>query len=378
MAKDYYEILGVPRDADLKTIKKAYRKLALKYHPDRNPDNPQAEEKFKEITEAYAVLSDPEKRHRYDTYGTKDGMPDFGGFDSMEDIFDIFAQFFGFSGGRGARRYRRGEDIFLAVELEFEEALFGTEKEISVSRRHPCPVCGGSGAEPGVGKVTCKTCGGKGQVVQQQGFFRFVSTCPECRGTGAIIKEKCHECGGTGFTIKQEKLSVQIPPGIDEDHTIRLGGKGHPSIDGGPSGDLYLSVTIKENGKFYRGVSDEDRYNLHTIVEVSFPQLALGDTIDLQIPAPEEPEIVKLEIPPGTQPYDTIVIPGKGVPVIDTVRNGRWTKRGDLVVHLHLTVPKKLSSEEKDLISRLAEVQGQIVTEKKGLFEKLKEKLGVK
>ena len=327
MKRDYYEVLGVTRNASQKEIKKAYRRLALKYHPDRNPGDKEAEEKFKEASEAYEVLSDPEKRELYDRYG-HDGLrgSGFSGFSGVEDIFshfgDIFSEIFGGSpfgfGRAGARRGMRGADLRYDIALEFEEAVWGCEKDIQVEKLTDCPACGGSGAAPGTRPNVCPMCHGTGSVVQQQGFFTLQRTCPRCRGQGTVVEKPCSECNGSGKVEQEKTVSVKIPAGVDSGVRLRLAGEGEPGENGGPPGDLYVFITVKPDNRWRREGSD-----LFVDVEISFVQAALGTTIT--VPTLEGDKDIDIE--PGTQPGESLVIEGGGAVV--EVQVGSFLENAD-------------------------------------------------
>ena len=352
--RDYYEVLGVEKNADDGAIKKAYRVLAKKYHPDMNPGDKEAEQKFKEASEAYAILSDPEKRRQYDQFGHAafegGGAGGFGGFDfNNADFGDIFGDIFGdlFGGGRRSGRSNgpmKGANIRTSVRISFEEAIFGDEKEM----KDECPTCHGSGAKPGTSPETCSKCGGKGQVVfTQQSFFgtvRNVQTCPDCGGSGKIIKDKCGECHGSGYIANRKKIQVSIPAGIDNGQSVRLRDRGEPGMNGGPRGDLLVEVIVQRHPIFQR-----QDYNIYSTVPVSFAVAALGgeiviDTVDGK---------VIYEVKAGTQTDTRVRLKGKGVP---TLRNK--DVRGDHYVTLVVQVPDKLSHEAKDLLRKFDEVTG--------------------
>ncbi len=348
--RDYYEVLGVDRNADEAAIKKAYRVLAKKYHPDANPGDKEAEKKFKEASEAYAVLSDPEKRRQYDQFGHaafEGGAGGAGGFDfsgtDFSDIFgDIFGDFFGGGRSRGAANNgpMKGANIRTSVRITFEEAVFGCKKEIELTVKETCKTCNGSGAKPGTSPETCSKCGGKGQVVfTQQSFFgtvRNVQTCPECQGTGKVIREKCSDCRGTGYIAMRKRYSVDIPAGIDNGQSTRMPGLGEPGKNGGPRGDVLVEVIVSRHPIFQR-----QDINIFSTVPVSFAVAALGgevviDTVDGK---------VIYDVKPGTQTDTKVRLKGKGVP---SVRNKEI--RGDHYVTLVVQVPDKLKPEAKELL----------------------------
>ena len=345
MPADFYEVLGVARTATDAEIKSAYRKLALKYHPDRNPGNKEAEEKFKEAAEAYGVLADGDKRQRYDRFGHA-GVSGAGaqGFDPtiFADFGDILGDFFGFGDlfGRRGRGPRRGSDLRYNLELSFTEAAFGTEAQIQIPRADTCDACKGSGSAPGTEPSQCPTCRGAGQVTYQQGFFSVARTCGRCRGTGRIVTSPCAKCEGHGQVPIQRKLKVPIPPGVDTGSQLQIPGEGEPGVAGGPPGDLYVVVRVQEHEVFHREGSD-----LLCEMPISFAQAALGAAID--VPTPEG-ETTRLTIPEGTQTGTTFKVRGKGVPHL------RHKGRGDLHVMVRVVVPTKLSGEQKKMIEALA------------------------
>ena len=380
--RDYYEVLGVEKNADDSAIKKAYRVLAKKYHPDANPGDAEAEKKFKEASEAYAILSDPQKRAQYDQYGhaafEQGGAGwDGGGFDfNSADFSDIFGDIFGDLFGGGSRSRSRnngpmkGANIRAAVHVTFEEAVFGCEKELEITLKDECNTCKGSGAKPGTSKETCPKCGGKGQVVFTQqslfGMVRNVQTCPDCQGSGQIIKEKCPDCRGTGYIANRKKISVTVPAGIDNGQSVRIREKGEPGVNGGPRGDLLVQVIVKDHEIFQR----QDMHIFST-APISFATAALGgdiliDTVDGK---------VIYEVKAGTQTDTRIRLKGKGVP---SLRNK--DVRGDHYVTLIVQTPDKLSSEAKDLIRKFDEATGDSLnaakrySESKGESEKEKKK----
>lgn len=353
--RDYYEVLGVSRDASEEEIKKAYRKLAKKYHPDMNPGDKDAENKFKEASEAYAVLSDADKRRQYDQFGHaafEGGGA--GGFDfNSADFSDIFSDIFGDMFGTGRRRGpangpMKGDNIRTSVRITFLEAVFGVDKDITLTLKDPCPTCHGTGAKPGTSPKICPKCGGKGQVVfTQQSFFgtvRNVQTCPDCHGTGKIIEDKCPDCGGSGYVSSRKTIRVTIPAGIDNGQSIRISGKGEPGINGGPRGDLLVEVIVAPHEIFQR----ED-YNIFSTVNISYPVAALGgsimiDTVDGK---------VIYDVKAGTQTGTRVRLRGKGVP---TIRNKNV--RGDHYVTLNVEVPTRLSREAKDALRAYDELSG--------------------
>ena len=342
--RDYYEVLGVDKGADDAAIKKAYRALAKKYHPDMNPGDKEAEAKFKEASEAYAVLSDAEKRKQYDQFGHAAFEGGAGGgfdfnFSDMGDIFgDIFGDFFG--GGRSRRASNgpmQGQNIRTRIVIDFEEAVFGCEKEIDVSIKDECTSCHGTGAKAGTSPVTCTKCGGKGQVMYTQqslfGAMRSVQTCPDCNGTGKMIKDKCPDCHGTGYISSRKKIQVSVPAGIDDGQSIRIRGKGEPGVNGGPRGDLLVEVSVRRHPIFQR-----DGYNLYSTAPISFAQAALGGDVRISTIDGD----VLFNIKAGTQTDTKIRLRGKGVP---SLRNK--SMRGDQYVTLVVQVPEKLNAAQR-------------------------------
>ncbi|MGH7771302.1 MAG: molecular chaperone DnaJ [Candidatus Binatia bacterium] len=366
--RDYYELLGLNRSASGEEIKKAYRKLALKYHPDRNPGDKQAEEKFKEISEAYQVLTDPEKRVQYDQFGHAafgHGGPFKGGFDfttGFEDIFgDIFGEFFG--AGTTRRRSRtRGEDLRYNLDIAFEEAVLGTAKKIKIPRQASCDRCRGSGSKPGSAPQTCPTCRGRGQVSFQQGFFHVSRTCSQCRGEGTTISDPCSSCNGTGRVRKLHTLSVKIPPGVDTGSRLKLRGEGESGISGGLPGDLYVVIQVEPHPLFIR-----DGLDIICEVPISFVQAALGTDIDV----PTLEGKVKMKIPPGTQSGKVFRLKGKGV------RDVQGYHQGDQHVRVVLETPTHLTPRQRELLKEFAELGGQEVHPlSKGFFDKVKQMFG--
>ena len=388
--RDYYEVLGVSKDADDAAIKKAYRALAKKYHPDMNPGDAEAEKKFKEASEAYAVLSDAEKRRQYDQFGHAafeggaGGAGGFGGFDfngaDFGDIFgDIFGDLFGGGGRRGGRANNgpmKGANIRKSIRITFEEAVFGCKKELEVILKDPCTTCGGTGAKPGTSPETCPKCGGKGQVVYtSQSFFgtvQNVQTCPNCGGSGKVIKEKCTSCSGTGYTSSKKTIDVTIPAGIDNGQSVRIREKGEPGTNGGPRGDLLVEVNVSRHPIFQR----QDMHIFST-VPISFAQAALGGDVKIQT----VDGAVIYNVKPGTKTDTKVRLKGKGVP---SLRNS--AVRGDHYVTLVIQTPEKLSAEAKEALRRFDELSGNSLhqndsnpeksekkTKRKGFMDKVKE-----
>ena len=380
--RDYYEVLGVDRGADEATIKKAYRQLAKKYHPDMNPGDKEAEKKFKEASEAYAVLSDAEKRRQYDQFGHAafeqggGGAGGFGGFDfNGGDMGDIFGDIFGdlFGGGRSRRANNgpmKGANVRTAVRITFEEAVFGCEKQLDLNLKDECTTCHGTGAKPGTSPETCPKCGGKGQIVYTQqslfGTVRNVQTCPDCNGSGKIVKEKCADCHGSGYITNRKKIAVTIPAGIDNGQSIRIREKGEPGVNGGPRGDLLVEVQVERHRIFQR-----QDMNIYSTAPVTFAQAALGGQIHITTVDGD----MAYDIKPGTQTDTKIRLKGKGVP---SLRNKNI--RGDHYVTLVVQVPTKLNEEAKEYLRKYDEaVNGKIndskqeKPKKKSFMEKIKE-----
>jgi molecular chaperone DnaJ len=364
---DFYEVLQVSRDASDQELKTSYRKLAMQYHPDRNPNNPEAEEQFKACSEAYQVLSDPEKRAAYDRYGHaafQNGGPGagspFGGAQDLGDIFgDLFGEMFNMGGTRRASRMQRGRDLRYDLTLEFEQAVFGTEKEISIRRMEACDNCGGTGSANGKAPTTCTGCGGRGQVRFQQGFFSVAKTCVRCGGTGTTISDPCAACRGEGLQAKKHEILVKVPAGVEQDTRIRYQGEGEAGRFGGPAGDLYVVLSVKAHQFFERDGDD-----LHCVIPISFPQAALGT--ELQIETMEGPATIK--IPEGTQSGREVKLRGKGVPHLN--EHGK----GDLIVEIRVATPSKLSKTQKELLRQLSEtMQVENTPTSRSLFAKMKD-----
>ncbi|MBR6281814.1 MAG: molecular chaperone DnaJ [Lachnospiraceae bacterium] len=380
--RDYYEVLGVDRNADDATLKKAYRQLAKKYHPDMHPGDKEAEAKFKEASEAYAVLSDAEKRRQYDQFGHAafDGGAgggaggfDFSGMDFSDIFGDIFGDFFGGGARRTSNGPMKGSNIRTSIRIKFEEAVFGCEKEIELTLKDECPTCKGSGAKPGTSKKTCPKCGGKGKIVVTQqslfGMMQNVTTCPDCNGTGQIIEEKCSDCRGTGYIAKKKRIQVSIPAGIDNGQCVRIREKGEPGINGGPRGDLLVEVRVAPSDKFER-----NGYDVYSIAPISFAQAALGGEVIIETLDGR----VSYEVTPGTQTNTRIRLKGKGVP---SLRNAN--ARGDQYVTLVVQVPTTMNAAAKEALRTFDENCGNTLKEggvqvrqekkRKGFRDKLKD-----
>ncbi|RXI47151.1 molecular chaperone DnaJ [Clostridium tetani] len=368
--KDFYEVLGVEKGANDAEIKKAFRKLALKYHPDKNAGNKEAEERFKEINEAYQVLSDPQKRAQYDQFGTADfngGGAGFSGFEDF-DLGDIFESFFGggFGGFGGSSRRRngpqKGPDVQYSINLTFNEAVFGVEKEVSITKSETCETCTGTGAKPGTNSKTCPKCNGSGQIKVQRntalGSFVSVNTCDMCGGKGTIISDPCSDCKGKGTVRKQKKIKVNIPAGVDTGNVIPIRGQGEAGVNGGSPGDLYISVRVMPD-PFFKRRGDDIYIDQH----ISFAKASLGTELKVKTIDGE----VKYDIPSGTQPGTVFRLKGKGVPHV----NGRG--RGDQYVNIIVDIPKSLNQKQKEALFAYMEASGEIQSsEKEGFFDKIK------
>jgi molecular chaperone DnaJ len=373
--RDYYEVLAVSRTASVEEIKSAYRKAALKWHPDRSPENKaEAEVKFRECTEAYSVLSDQQKRQIYDTYGHA-GLSSAGagpGFDNtvFQDFHDIFGDFFGFEdlfgggGRRGRSRAQRGADLRYDMSLSFEEASAGVTTKIKLPRQEYCEACNGTGAKKGTGVQACQTCGGRGQLAYQQGFFTITRTCPACQGAGQIVRERCPECRGQGRLEREKTIELRIPPGVDTGTRLRVGGEGEPGPNGGPAGDLYVVLDVKEHPFFERRGAD-----LYCTIPLSIAQASLG--AELQVPGLNGEE--KLKIPEGTQSGAVFRIKGKGL------ADPRGGGKGDLYYHVRVLTPTKLTREQRKLMEQLGytiRVDNKPADRNSSIFDKVKDIFG--
>ncbi len=359
--RDYYETLNVSRNAGEEEIKRAYRRQAMKYHPDRNPGDKEAEERFKEAPEAYEVLRDSEKRQIYDQFG-HEGLrgTGFSGFSGFNDIFssfgDIFEEFFGF-GTRTSRRdrSRKGADLRYDTELTLEEAFSGKEEEITFKKWESCELCDGSGSMPGSELQICKTCQGRGSIQRTQGFFQINTTCPACQGQGRIIADPCHSCKGSGKVKINRKLTLKIPPGVDTGSQLRLKGEGEAGEYGGPPGDLFVVIHVRDHGFFSR-----KEEHLFCEIPISFIQAILGDTITIPVLGKEGNQ--SLTIPKGTQPGEILTLTGQGMPSL------RGNYRGDLFIKINVKIPKKLNHRQRELLEEFAKTEGPTNSNKKKSF----------
>ncbi len=362
--RDYYEVLGVPRDATDADIKRAYRKLALQHHPDRTNGDKSSEEKFKEINEAYSVLSNQEKRSQYDTYGHSFermgmGHEDIFGSSAFEDLIgDVFSDFFG---GRRSSRSRkfRGKDIEAELDLEFEQAVMGVDKEFNIKRTVACSTCSGTGASPGTKPTACRACHGSGQINYRQGFLTVTKTCHVCNGSGYEIIDKCKDCNGTGRILSEEKIKIHVPPGVDTDSVLRIQGKGSEGYNGGPAGDLHVVIKVKEHPLFKR----EDQ-NIILDMLISYAQAVLGDTVKVPTLYGDE----ELKIPAGTDSGETFILKHKGI------SSPYDSRKGDQIVKVHIEVPKHISDRQKEILKEFDEItKAYSRTTSKGIFNKVKD-----
>jgi molecular chaperone DnaJ len=363
--RDYYEVLGVERSASKEQVAEAYRKLALKYHPDRNPGDDGAIARFKEAAEAFEVLNHPEKKVKYDRFGFQ-GLQggDAPHFRDVGDIFEAFGDFFGegilgdLFGGRG-RRVRKGADIQCELVLELREAATGVSKSIEFERHTPCETCSGSGAKPGTRPEKCTYCGGSGRVVQASGFFSLQTPCPACRGSGRVVREHCGGCRGQGYLLRRVGRKIDIPPGVDTGTRLRISGEGEPNPTGGPPGDCYCIIRVKDHPLFHR-----DGRDLLCQVPISYSQATLG----ARVKVPTLNGAVQIDVPAGTQPGEVITLRGRGMPDV------RYRGHGDLHVQLAVEVPKRLSERHEKLLRELAEIENSEVSPKrKTFFDKIKD-----
>ena len=359
---DFYAVLGVSRDADADVIKKAYRKLAMQYHPDKNPGNKEAEEKFKEAARAYEVLGNADKRARYDRFGAAgvDGFQGGPGFHDINDVFsafgDVFSDFFGGGGARSGargRRPQRGADLRYVMQMDLKEVITGVQRDIEFDAEAPCDTCHGSGAKPGTQPEVCRQCGGSGQVVRQQGFFSVATTCSACHGQGQVIRDPCVTCKGSGRQVQHRKLRVNVPAGVEDGVQLRLSGEGEPGLKNGPAGDLYVEIRLRDDSRFER-----DGQTLLSAAKISYLQALLGSEIAIPTLTGEH----KLRIPPGTNSGDRMRIAGEGLPSL------RSSRRGDLFVQVQVDFPKKLKKEEEKLLRKIAELKGETVESGGGFF----------
>jgi molecular chaperone DnaJ len=367
--RDYYEVLGVSRDVDEDALKRAYREIAMRDHPDRNPDDPSAEERFKEASEAYAILSDAEKRQAYDRFGHAGvgagapggGFQDFGDLGNFGDIFEgLFGDLFGGArpGARRRGRGQRGADLRYNLEVELHDVLEGLESTVKIPKTRPCGTCNGSGAKPGTSPEICGGCRGSGQVVLQQGFFRVSRPCTDCAGTGEIVRDRCTDCRGQGRTEGQQTINVRIPPGVDDGTRLRLTGEGEAGISGGPPGDLYVVIAVRTHDLFER-----EGPNLHCQVPVTMVQAALGAEIDV----PTLEGKVKLKIAEGTQSGKVMRLRGKGLPTL------RTTTRGDQLLHIFVETPTRMTKPQRELLERFAgESDSKVSPAHKSFLEKIR------
>ena len=372
--RDFYEILSLAKTASAEDIKKSYRKLAIQFHPDRNPGDKSAEDKFKEAAEAYEILADADKRRRYDQFGHAgvQGGAGGGGFSNVDDIFEhfgsIFEDIFGMGGGGGRRRggagggnrARRGSDLRFDLAISFKESVVGSEHKIEIPRRSSCAPCEGSGAAKGTKPTACNTCGGHGQVAVQQGFFSYAATCPDCQGNGKRIISPCGECRGSGFQTKTSSITVKIPPGIDTGMRLRVSGEGEGGSNGGPAGDLYVFVEVKEHEYFKR-----EEFDLVFTLKLGIAQAILGSQIQVDC---FEAEPRNIEIPAGVQPGQRIVVHGAGVPKLEKYGKGK----GDLVIEIQVEIPTKVSKEAEEHLRAFAQKHGENVKGSgSGFFERI-------
>lgn len=368
--RDFYEVLEVSKSASLDDIKKAYRKKAVQFHPDKNPGNKEAEERFKEATEAYSILSDAENRARYDRFGhaafaqgAGAGGFQSGDFSGFEDIFgDIFGSFFGGAMGGDPRRSRgrAGNDLRYDLDVTFEEAAFGCEKEVSLTRRVRCDDCSGSGAAKGSSRERCPQCEGAGQIRIQQGFFTLARTCHACGGVGEVVKNPCRSCSGSGLRTQESTLKIKVPAGVDNGQRLKMRGEGEPGQGGGPSGDLYVQILVAEHPLFQRQESE-----VVCDMPISFSVAVLGGEVEV----PSLDGKLKLKIPAGTPSGKIFRMKNKGIPILGSSPQ----RRGDQHVRVHVHVPKKVSEKEKKLLEELATIQGTAIDDDKGFLDKMKE-----